>query len=71
MLRAVQQFLLVGVVPHANEGVVRVFQDAVEKVWDGGGVEEREDEAAAADAELEDGGRRLGGRVVGGAPLDA
>lgn len=57
---------LVGVVPYADEGVVRVREEATKGKRDAGRMVELEDEAAVAYAELESG---RGGRR--GVPLDA
>jgi hypothetical protein len=61
---------LVRVAPdtHAYEAVVGVAEELLQRVGEVVGVDELEDEAAAADAELEDRGGAVGG-AEGGAPL--
>jgi hypothetical protein len=47
------EHVLVAVVPNANEGVVRVGEEAAEGEWDAGRVVDLEDEAHVANAKLE------------------
>ncbi|CAH9062534.1 unnamed protein product [Cuscuta europaea] len=63
------QFLLVRVSPNPDEGVRFVAQEAAKDERHCGGVRELEDQAAAADAELESVSRRIVSSV--GAPLNA
>jgi hypothetical protein len=60
------EHVLVHVVPNANEGVVRVAEEAAEGEWDAGRVVELEYEAQVANAKLES-----GGGVGRWGPLDA
>ena len=64
------QFPAIGVVPEPDEVEARVHEEVAEDTRRGDGVRQLEDEAAAADAELQGVGRtiRIGG---GGSPLDA
>ncbi|GMN53300.1 hypothetical protein TIFTF001_022432 [Ficus carica] len=64
------ELLRVGGNAEADEGVVGVVEECGEGGRDGVGVEKLEDEAAAADAELEDGDGVLVVAAEAGSPLD-
>ncbi|KAI8028437.1 hypothetical protein LOK49_LG02G01673 [Camellia lanceoleosa] len=63
------QFLDIAVNTHTHKSVDRVVEEVDEGLWDFRGVEELEDKASAAHAELESGGGVITVTVVG-SPLD-
>ncbi|CAL5351710.1 hypothetical protein CsSME_00039151 [Camellia sinensis var. sinensis] len=64
------QLVDIGVNTHTHKSVDRVAEEVEEGLGDFGGVDELEDEASAADAELENGGGVIVETVVVGSPLD-